>query len=314
MLLVKPVFIRTWSKLTLGQNLKTRPEYWIEVINAVKREFPQFKFIAEVYWEMERDLHSQGFDYCYDKGLYDYLRDKPSNQIFNYLDRDFKYQSRLIHFTENHDENRAMQAFQSREKSKAATIITLSSPGAVLIHEGQLEGFQIRTPVQLGRRPKENSDKELKEFYEQIITIIKVHLSSVKDFNNIIEESWHLCHITCGDFNLDQELLDLQGKSSKFNISSDIQLANPFIAQCWNYSFVSVVNYSNRTVSGDILLYDLVEYSTLKKTNFRYHLSNLVTKEIIKLNITKDHRERESYIFPIELKPWDFMLLQLISE
>ena len=28
-------------------------------------------FIAEAYWDLEWELQQQGFDYCYDKRLYD---------------------------------------------------------------------------------------------------------------------------------------------------------------------------------------------------------------------------------------------------
>ena len=35
---------------------------------------PGFMFIAEVYWDMEWELQQAGFDYTYDKRLYDRLR------------------------------------------------------------------------------------------------------------------------------------------------------------------------------------------------------------------------------------------------
>ena len=34
---------------------------------------PHFIFLAEAYWDMEWELQQQGFDYCYDKRLYDRL-------------------------------------------------------------------------------------------------------------------------------------------------------------------------------------------------------------------------------------------------
>ena len=32
---------------------------------------PDFLFAAEAYWDMESELQNQGFDFCYDKRLYD---------------------------------------------------------------------------------------------------------------------------------------------------------------------------------------------------------------------------------------------------
>jgi hypothetical protein len=48
-------------------------EYWPTVIAAVERSFPDFVFLAEAYWDLEWTLQQQGFDYCYDKRLYDRL-------------------------------------------------------------------------------------------------------------------------------------------------------------------------------------------------------------------------------------------------
>jgi hypothetical protein len=40
----------------------------------MRRKYPQFQFMAEVCWDSEWVLQHQGFDYCYDKRLYDRLR------------------------------------------------------------------------------------------------------------------------------------------------------------------------------------------------------------------------------------------------
>ncbi|SPE23893.1 Alpha amylase, catalytic region (fragment) [Candidatus Sulfopaludibacter sp. SbA3] len=70
MLLENPIFERTW-----GARAGERPatEYWAEVIPAMKRSYPDFLFMAEAYWDREWDLQQQGFDFCYDKRLYDRL-------------------------------------------------------------------------------------------------------------------------------------------------------------------------------------------------------------------------------------------------
>ena len=70
MLLMNSIFERTW-----GNRAGIRPatEYWQEVIPAVRKSFPDFLFIAEAYWDLEWELQQQGFDYCYDKKLYDRL-------------------------------------------------------------------------------------------------------------------------------------------------------------------------------------------------------------------------------------------------
>jgi hypothetical protein len=48
-------------------------DYWPHVIGAVRQAHPGFLFLAEAYWDLEWALQSQGFDFCYDKRLYDRL-------------------------------------------------------------------------------------------------------------------------------------------------------------------------------------------------------------------------------------------------
>lgn len=48
-------------------------EYWPPVIETTRARHPEFLFVAETYWDLEDELLRQGFDYCYDKRLYDRL-------------------------------------------------------------------------------------------------------------------------------------------------------------------------------------------------------------------------------------------------
>ena len=70
MLMTNEVFARTW-----GERGGPIPEadYWPMLIARVKQSYPDFLFVAEVYWDMEWALQQQGFDLCYDKRLYDRL-------------------------------------------------------------------------------------------------------------------------------------------------------------------------------------------------------------------------------------------------
>ena len=70
MLLITSIFERTW-----GQRAGKQPatEYWQELIQAVRKKYPDALFMAEAYWELESALQQQGFNYCYDKRLYDRL-------------------------------------------------------------------------------------------------------------------------------------------------------------------------------------------------------------------------------------------------
>ncbi len=65
MLVLPEVFERTWG-------IRSAP-FWPRATAAVRAEVPGFLFMAEVYWDLEWTLQQQGFDYTYDKRLYDRL-------------------------------------------------------------------------------------------------------------------------------------------------------------------------------------------------------------------------------------------------
>ena len=165
MLFINSVFERTW-----GNRAGQRPlgEYWVEVISAIKKASPHFIFMAEAYWDLEWELQQQGFDYCYDKRLYDRLEHDGAESVRLHLCADLGYQEKLVRFIENHDEPRALSAF-SPEESRAAAVIMATIPGAKLFHEGQFEGRKVRPPVFLARRPFEPTDLGLQSFYRKLL-------------------------------------------------------------------------------------------------------------------------------------------------
>ena len=136
MLMMNDVFSRTW-----GARVGAPPaeDYWPTIIPAVRDAHPGFRFIAEAYWDLEWALQQQGFDFCYDKRLYDRLVAGDATQIRPHLSADRQYQQRLVRFIENHDEPRAAAVFDAR-RQRAAAVASLTQTGARLVHDGQFEG------------------------------------------------------------------------------------------------------------------------------------------------------------------------------
>lgn len=184
MLVLNSIFERTW-----GTRAGTRPatEYWREIIPAIKRIESEFLFIAESYWDLEWELQQQGFDFCYDKRLYDRLEHDSAESIRLHLCADLAYQERLLRFIENHDEPRAATVF-TPAKEQAAALTAATLPGARLFHEGQFEGRRTRLPVFLGRRPQEPENPALKTFYAKLLQAID---------NSVFQNGhWVLCNRT----------------------------------------------------------------------------------------------------------------------
>jgi glycosidase len=164
MLILPEVFGRTWGR--------TPPAFWPAAIRRVRERVPGFRFVAEVYWDLEWTLQQQGFDYTYDKRLYDRLREGNARPVREHLHAEHGYQVRLARFLENHDEPRAAAAFEPGVH-RAAAAIAFTVPGLRFFHQGQFEGRKKRVSPHLVRAPRETPDKELGEFYERLLAILR---------------------------------------------------------------------------------------------------------------------------------------------
>ncbi len=172
MLMLNSVFAHTWKRD--AYTLPAR-DYWQEVIPAVRATHPQMLFMAEVYWDLEHELLRQGFDYTYDKRLYDRLANGEIDAIKSHLRADLDFMRSNIRFIENHDERRAMEVFgEDRQRAAAALICTL--PGAALLHQGQLSGRRIKLPVQINRGAEEVSHPLLARFYRRLLNEVRCEI------------------------------------------------------------------------------------------------------------------------------------------
>jgi hypothetical protein len=270
MLMLNDIFGRTWGARA-GE--KPQSDYWTTVIPATKGKHPGFKFIAEAYWDLEWELQQQGFDFCYDKRLYDRLEHDRAESVRLHLCADPAYQDRLVRFIENHDEPRAAAAF-SPAKSRAGAVTAATLPGAKLLHEGQFEGRKVRLPVFLGRRPFEPVDSALKAFYRQLLAAM--------DTETLRNGEWRLCDRSGWPDN--QSFLNL-------------------VAWCWQSAqerYLVVVNLSGSRSQGRVN----VPWEEVKSISFR--LTDLFTGAVYE-------RKGEEMVNPglyIDLEAWGFHFLK----
>jgi hypothetical protein len=159
-------------------------DFWPTLIGRVRAAHPDLVFIAEAYWDMEWTLQQQGFDFCYDKRLYDRLAQESAESVRGHLTADPAYQERLLRFIENHDEPRAAATFGPGQE-RAAAVVVSTLEGARLYHDGQLDGYRTHIPVFLDRGPDEPVDADLRAFYERL-------LRAVAD-SDLRDSDWQLC-------------------------------------------------------------------------------------------------------------------------
>jgi hypothetical protein len=276
MLMVDYVFQKTWGNKA---GIPLKDEFWRYILDVIKKIKPDFKFIAEVYWDMEYELQQQGFDFCYDKRLYDRLIRSSPEDIKGHLNAEMRYQSKLLRFIENHDEPRAFSAFGIR-KSIAAAVIALTLPGARLIFAGQSSGKKIKLPVQLGRLPNEGSVSEIADFYRKFLPIWSEEL---KEGGN-----WRILNAV---LNTEQNWL------------------NSAISYLWEYSdyrIVIIVNYSESIISGILLLNEI--------ENFRNPIKIFEILEQSKLiPISIDSTPDGKLGIPFDLDAWGYKIMKIVK-
>jgi len=164
MLVLPEVFEKTWGR--------TSPPFWPVTIKAVREKYPYFLFMAEVYWNLEWTLQQQGFDFTYDKCLYDRLREGNTDSVREHFHAEPDYQFKLARFLENHDEPRAAATFDIN-RHKAAAVITFLCPGLRFFHQGEFEGRKIHISPHLKRAPQEPVDADLQTFYFDLLDVIR---------------------------------------------------------------------------------------------------------------------------------------------
>ena len=151
MLVLPDVFERTWGRRA--------PLFWPRRPDACASSIPDFCFMAEVYWDLEWTLQQQGFDYTYDKRLYDRLREGHARPVREHFHAGLDYQDKLARFLENHDEPRAAATF-APDVHEAAAVVTFLSPGLRFFHQGQFEGATKRISPHLVRGPDEPANRD----------------------------------------------------------------------------------------------------------------------------------------------------------
>jgi hypothetical protein len=164
MLILPDVFESTWGVRV--------DDFWPKATAAVRGKYPHFKCMAEVYWDREWTMQQQGFDYTYDKRLYDRLIEGHARPVREHFQADMDYQDKMARFLENHDEPRAAATF-SPEVHQAAAILTFLSPGLRFFHQGQFEGRTKRISPHLVRGPDELIDERMHQFYDRLLAVLR---------------------------------------------------------------------------------------------------------------------------------------------
>jgi hypothetical protein len=176
MLVLNDVFDRTWAHVPAmdqhGHPIEpAADEFWWTAIGTIKHQHPGFLFLAEAYWGLEDRLCDLGFDYAYDKKLYDLVMHRDWG-VTGHLHGLGARNNRRAHFLENHDEPRVNNRLPF-EAHTAAALLVMGLPGLRFLHDGQLEGARRFARIQLARRADEPVDEGVKDVYERVLSAVK---------------------------------------------------------------------------------------------------------------------------------------------
>jgi len=171
MLQLNDVFARNWREFP-APHPPPETEFWTEAIDAFRRCGIDSLFLGEVYWDLEARLQELGFDFTYDKRLYDRIAARDAAGTAAWLHSLApEFLSRSAHFIENHDEPR-IASLLSFEEHRAAALLILTLPGMRLLHEGQLSGARIHANVHFARRGAEGTNERIATFYRHLLSTL----------------------------------------------------------------------------------------------------------------------------------------------
>jgi len=223
MLVLNEIFGKTWQHLLLHRPCPAT-HFWQDAIAALPANFI---WMAEVYWDMEHQLQDLGFNYTYDKRLYDRLCHSPAREVRAHLTADLAYQGRMARFLENHDEPRSASVFGAYTLEAFATLIA-TLPGLRFFHQGQFEGRAIHLPMPLNAAAPEKQDTALLKMYERVL-----HIASDECFHH---GEWKLLEVYADTDHSNENLIAYRWLSPKgyrlvtVNLSEHMAQGRVFIA------------------------------------------------------------------------------------
>jgi glycosidase len=269
MLVLNDVFAKNWERFPVGDPAPNF-EFWEFAIPAIRATHHDFIFLAEVYWGLEERLQKMGFDYTYDKELYDRIvSHDPAGTQRHLLNQPIAVTSRNAHFLENHDERRIASVLDLAEH-RAVALLILTLPGLCLLHEGQLTGATRRVPVQLTRRFAEKPQPEIVALYHDLLSVLRqtsIGKGTAKllvplkasdtdsTSENVVLIEWS----STGD-EIDLVVINLSSKPSRC-IANVGEPASKEVS--WSLrDLLSDSKFSSQTVSSTGLLFELAPFET----------------------------------------------------
>lgn len=290
--------------------------FWQWAIAQVKNEYPNIKFIGEIYDPpLYRSYVEAGFDWLYDKvGMYDCLRDvvcgrRPASDISACWQSSGDLLDHMLYFLENHDEQRIASDFfasDARKAVPAAIVAALLNRSPFMLYAGQefgergmdsegYSGCDGRTTifdywcVDTLRRGYyfpmhlNNDEKRLRSFYRLLLTMVNQEKAvSEGEFFDLM-----YCNMQSWQFNPNQQYAFLRKADNELllvvaNFSDDAVHCGVLIPQ-HAFDFLKIAE-RNAIVATDLLTGETLTTSLLADSTLEISI-NAFSGRVLKLSL-----------------------------
>lgn len=267
--------------------------FWRWAIDKVRFQYPDIKFIGEVYNPTEyRNYIGAGFDWLYDKvGMYDCVRDvicgyRRAGDISLQWQATDDIRDHMLYFLENHDEQRIASDFFAGNPMKAV-------PGFIVSLLLQTNPFMLYAGQEFGEEGMDQEGFSGKDgrttifdywcvealrrgFYDRdALTLQQRQIEGIyKYMLNLVNEERALAE---GDF------FDLMYVNQHI---ADKQYA--FMRQAGNENMLIIVNFDEKAASCEIVIPDhAIDYFGLERQE--YNIEDIFTGEVFRSGVYGEH-------------------------
>uniref|UniRef100_A0A6B2LAG2 Glycosyl hydrolase family 13 catalytic domain-containing protein n=1 Tax=Arcella intermedia TaxID=1963864 RepID=A0A6B2LAG2_9EUKA len=183
-LALNDVMGQNWgSQLSFWGYSRPSTEFWSDAIRTVKQQY-NVLFLAEVYNPNQQRMIDVGFDFVYEKTLYDHLAGGNLDDIRGYITgTSLNFHQHGAHFVENHDEPRAASFFGSAIRADAANAVSMTLPGLRFYFMGQENGDKNKLDVHLRRGTPEPVNTGVNAYYNVLWKALSLDITKYGSWN-----------------------------------------------------------------------------------------------------------------------------------
>lgn len=175
------VFTRQDHRLSKAEFNRRMPrEFWVEVVERLRRDAPDTLLLAEAFWYLEGVfVHRFGLHRAYNSAFMHHLRDEDNAAFRQTLQDALLFDPRLlahyVNYLSSPDEPSAAEQFGRGDKYFGVTTLLATLPGTPLFDHGQVQGYEETYAMDLAEpyRDEEPDGELIARHQREIAPLLK---------------------------------------------------------------------------------------------------------------------------------------------